>query len=85
MYRKKQNPNEQIHLFISGSANIGKTFTFMLLIQALIHFYNRHPHLDPLKKKHLLMTYTRKTTFNIDGITIHSSLLYQYVVKTYHH
>ncbi len=35
MYRKK-NPNEPIHLFIIG--NVGKIFTLMLLIQALIHF-----------------------------------------------
>jgi pantothenate kinase-related protein Tda10 len=47
MYRKEQNPNEPIHLFIGGGASIGKTFTLMLLIQALIHFYNRHPHSDP--------------------------------------
>jgi len=46
----------------------------MFLIQALIHFYNRHPHLDLLKKKALLMAYIGKTTFNIDGTTIHSSL-----------
>jgi hypothetical protein len=46
----------------------------MLLIQALIWFYNRHPHLDLLKKKVLLITYIGKTTFNIDGTIIHSSL-----------
>jgi len=39
-------------------------------VQALIHFYNRHPNLDPLKKKALFMAYIRKATFNIDGITI---------------
>jgi hypothetical protein len=46
----------------------------MFLIQALICFYNRHPHSNLLENKVLLMAYTRKTTFNIDGITIHSSL-----------
>jgi len=46
----------------------------MLLIQALIHLYNTHHHLDPLKKKVLFMAYTRKTKFDIDGIIIHSSL-----------
>jgi len=46
----------------------------MLLTQALIHFYNIHPHLDLYKKKALFMAYTGKTTFNIDGTTIHSSL-----------
>jgi len=46
----------------------------MFLIQALICFYNRYPHSDLLENKVLLMAYTRKATFNIDGITIHSSL-----------
>jgi len=46
----------------------------MLLVQALIHFYNTHHHLDPLKKKVLFMAYIGKTTFNIDGTIIHSSL-----------
>jgi len=43
----------------------------MFLIQALIRFYNRHPHSNPLKKKTLLMAYTRKVAFNIDGTIIH--------------
>jgi hypothetical protein len=46
----------------------------MFLVQALICFYNRHPNLDPLKKIILFMAYTRKATFHIDGITIHSNL-----------
>jgi hypothetical protein len=34
---KKQNPNEPIHLFIIvGGIGTSKTFTLMLLIQALI-------------------------------------------------
>jgi hypothetical protein len=43
-------------------------------VQALIRFYNRHPNLDPLKKKALFIAYIRKAAFNIDGIIIHSSL-----------
>jgi uncharacterized protein with PQ loop repeat len=46
----------------------------MFLVQALIHFYNRHPNLDPLKTIALFMAYIRKATFNINRITIHSSL-----------
>jgi hypothetical protein len=46
----------------------------MFLFQALIHFYNRHPNLNPLKKIALFMAYIRKVAFNIDGIIIHSSL-----------
>jgi hypothetical protein len=67
-------PNEPIDLFITKGASTSKTFTLMLLIQALICFYNRHPHLDPLKKEALLMAYIGKTTFNIDATTIHSSI-----------
>jgi hypothetical protein len=39
----------------------------MLLVQVLIHFYNTHNHLNPLKKKALFVAYIGKTTFNIDG------------------
>jgi len=74
MYRKNQNPNEPIHLFITGGASIGKTFTLMFIIQALICYYNIHPHLCLLKWKVLLMAYIRKIIFNIDGTIIHSSL-----------
>jgi hypothetical protein len=45
----------------------------MFLIQALIHFYNGHSQLDPLKKKFLLMAYIGKKKFNIDGTTFHSN------------
>jgi hypothetical protein len=46
----------------------------MLLIQGLLRFYNKHPRLDPSKKKALFMAYTGKATFNIDGNIIHSSI-----------
>ncbi len=71
---EKQNPNEPIHLFITRGVGTNRTFALMFLIQTLICFYNRHPNLDPLKKMTLFMAYARKTTLNIDGITIHSSL-----------
>jgi hypothetical protein len=74
MLRKKQNANELLHMFIIGGANTCKTFTSMRSIQSLLCFYNKHPQLDMSKKKALLMAYTRKTTFNIDGTTIHSNL-----------
>jgi hypothetical protein len=48
--KKKQNPNEPIHLFITRGVGTGKTFTLMFLIQALIFFCNKHPQLDPFKK-----------------------------------
>jgi len=36
MFRKKQNPNEPLHLFITGGAGTGKTFMLMLLIPGLL-------------------------------------------------
>jgi len=45
----------------------------MFLIQALIHFYNRHLNLDLLKKITLFMAYSKKVVY-IDGIIIHSNL-----------
>jgi len=74
MYIKSQNPNEPIHLFTVGGAGIGKTFTLMFIIQALIRFYNIHPQLYLLKKKVLFMAYIIKMIFNIDGTTIHSNI-----------
>jgi hypothetical protein len=32
------------------------------------------PHADPFKPKIMKLTYIRKTTFNINGMTIHSTL-----------
>ncbi len=74
MYRKSQNPNEPIHLFIVGGAALGKTFTLVFIIQALICFNNIHPQLYLLKKKVLFMAYIIKMIFNIDGTTIHSNI-----------
>jgi hypothetical protein len=74
MLRKKQNPNEPLHLFIIGGVDTCKFFILMLLIQDLLCFYNKYSQLDPSKKKTLFMAYIGKITFNIDGITIPSSI-----------
>jgi hypothetical protein len=47
---KKINPHEPLHLFIIRGVGIGKKFMSMLLIQDLVHFYNKHPKLDMSKK-----------------------------------
>ncbi len=36
MFKKKQNPNEPLHLFITGGAGICKIFMLMLLIPGLL-------------------------------------------------
>jgi hypothetical protein len=74
MFRKKKIPNEAHHLFIIGGADTCKIFILMHLIQGLLCFYNKYSQLDSSKRKILFMAYTRKTTFNIDGITISSSI-----------
>ena len=47
----------------------------MLKIQALLRFYHRHPDSDLFLKKTLLMAYIGKAAYNIDGASIHSSIL----------
>ena len=74
MYRKQIKPNDSIHLFLTGGANTGKTFTLQLIVQGLLRFYHSDLQSNPLKPKVLLMAFTCKTTFNIDACTIHSAL-----------
>ncbi len=71
MYMKRMHLNQPIHLFFKGGASTNKTFTLMLLIQGFLKHYNRKLSFDPLKQKAILMAYIGKTTFNIDGTTIH--------------
>jgi hypothetical protein len=55
----------------------------MLLIQGLVHFYNKYLELNMSKKKTLLMAYIEKVAVNIDGTTIHQSfsILFNYIKK----
>lgn len=50
MYRKKENLNEPIHLFITRGVDIGKIFTIMFVIQGLLCFYNIHLQSNPSKQ-----------------------------------
>jgi hypothetical protein len=74
MYKKTIHSNQPIHLFFTRGTNIGKTFALLLLIQGFLKHYNIKLGFDPLKQKAILMVYTCKMTFNIDGTTIHSVL-----------
>jgi hypothetical protein len=74
MYRKRINSNDPIHLFLVGGARIGKTFTLQLIVQGLLRFYHSDLQSNLLKPKVLLIAFTGKTSFNIDGCTIHSAL-----------
>lgn len=74
MYRKRTFPNESLYLFLTGGAGSGKTYTLHAIIQGLLRIYHKDLHSNPLKAKALLMAYTGKAAFNINGTTIHSAL-----------
>jgi hypothetical protein len=62
------------YICFSQEEHTSKTFTFLLLIQGLFKHYNKKLGSDSLKQKAILMAFTSKTTFNIDGTTIHLAL-----------
>jgi len=74
MYKKIMHVNQPIHLFLTKGVGIGKTFTLLLMIQDFLRHYNKKLGSNPLKQKAILMAFTCKLAFNIDGTTIHSKL-----------
>ncbi len=57
-----------------GGVNTKKTFTLMCIIQNIFQYYIRETiDVNLLKTKIMKLAYTRKTTFNINGNTIHST------------
>ncbi len=65
--------------YIRGTS-IGKNLTWMSFIQVLLCFYKMSS-TGSLKKKTLLKAYAWQTIFNIDAITIHSSLFMPFNCK----
>ncbi len=63
-----------ICLFLTRGVGTSKTFTLKLIIQGLLQLYNRDMSFDLTKTKALLMASINKIVFNIDGLTIHSTL-----------
>jgi hypothetical protein len=75
LYQKVKNLIKPFHFFLTGGAGIGKMFTFMCIIQNMLRHYTKQTtDADPLKPKIMKLAYTRKTTFNINGTMIHSTL-----------
>jgi hypothetical protein len=74
MHRKQLYLDTPICLFLTRGARIGKTFTLKLIIQGLLWLYNRDISSDLIRTKALLMVSSSKDAFNIDGLTIHSTL-----------
>jgi exonuclease III len=73
--KKSMDIQKPLHLFLTGGAGTGKTFTAKTLFQMLIRIYDAHNTIDPLKPKGLILAYTGKAAYNAGGTTIHSALL----------
>jgi hypothetical protein len=41
LYQKIKNPLKQFHIFLTSGVRIGKTFTFMCIIQNLLRYYTK--------------------------------------------
>jgi hypothetical protein len=74
MHRKQLYLDTPICLFLTGGVGIGKKFTLKLIIQGLLQLYNRNISFNLTKTKVLLMASIGKIAFNINGLTIHSTL-----------
>ncbi len=57
-----------------GGVGTCKTFTLKFIIQGLLQSYNKNISSNLTKTKALFMAFTSKIAFNIDGLTIHSTL-----------
>lgn len=71
LIKKMKNIKEPLHLFLTGGAGIGKTFTAKAIYQALIRIYSNSIENNPDKPKGLLTAYIGKAAYNIGGITLH--------------
>ncbi len=71
---KKKYYNSLIYLFLIGHVGTCKTFTLKLIIQGLLQSYNKDIYSNLTKTKALFMVFTSKVAFNIDGLTIYSTL-----------
>jgi hypothetical protein len=73
--KNKKYLSKPLHIFLTGGTRIGKTFTLMCIIQNMLRYYIKDiSNVDPFKPKVMKLTYIRKITFNINGMTIHSTL-----------
>jgi hypothetical protein len=74
IYRKQLYFDTLICLFLTRGARISKTFTLKFIIQGFLRLYNREVSPNLTKTKTLLMALVGKTAFNIESLTIHSTL-----------
>jgi hypothetical protein len=73
--KKRLNMNSLVHVFLTGGAGTGKTFTVKAVFQILIRIYDSNNSSDPMKPKGLIVTYTGKIACNAGGTIVHSAFL----------
>jgi hypothetical protein len=74
MHRKLLYLDTSICLFFTRGARTSKTFTLKLIFKKLLQLYNRDISFNLIKTKVLLMALIGKVAFNIDSLTVHSTL-----------
>ena len=64
---------DQLHVFLSGGAGVGKSVVVTALFEALQRYLTSDPGDNPENCKILLCAPTGKAAFHINGVTLHSA------------
>lgn len=81
--KKIKNNKNLLHLFLTGGAGTGKTFTAKAIYQALLRIYNKYIDSDPNKPKGLITAYTGKSPYNVGGFTLHSTFHIPFITSDF--
>jgi hypothetical protein len=74
-FKKQSDMHTPLYLFLTSGVGTWKFFTTKVLFQMLIRIYDAYNTNDPMKLRGLILAYTCKVAYNVDGTTIHSTLL----------
>jgi hypothetical protein len=74
MHRNQLYHDTLICLFLTRGAKTCKKFTLKLIIQKLFRLYNKDIYFDLTKTKAFAYGINKQATFNIDNLTMHSTL-----------
>jgi exonuclease III len=70
----KTKADEPLHVFLSGGAGVGKSFTMITLYEALLRVYKDRAEYDKDYPDIIVMAPTGKAAFNVHGTTVHSGM-----------
>ena len=68
-----QNPNQQLCVFITGGAGVGKSVVIRTIYQALHRMLCSESGQNPEDLRILLCAYTGLAAYNIQGSTLHNA------------